>query len=185
MADFRDHRVLCYGYGSLWAFGCGTQPARPLAHDRQWLVDQGVFSGVVITQDYLDTLGLNGPSKKNLLSIIKAICDVGCFCGVLVAFAIGERLGRKKPVTIGTTAMAIGCVLQTSAFSPMQTIVARIVSGIGHGINTATTPVWQSKTSPSISRFKLVVMKIFGFVVVDWINHGLSYVEDPSLGVCH
>jgi hypothetical protein len=36
--------------------------------------DQGVFSGVVITPDYLDTLGLNGSGKTDLLSIITSIC---------------------------------------------------------------------------------------------------------------
>lgn len=126
-------------------------------------------------------LGLNG--KTNLLSIITAIYDVGCFFGALVAFTIGERLGRKKTILIGTTIMAVGCILQTSAFSPAQMIVARVISGIGNGINTATAPVWQTETSQSKWRGKLVVlemmMNIFGFVVVNWINYGLSYVGGP------
>ena len=88
-----------------------------------------------ITQDYLDVLDLNGPTKTNLLSIITSIYDVGCFFGAIVAFTIGERLGRKKTILIGTTIMAVGCILQTSAFSPAQMIVARIISGVGNGMS--------------------------------------------------
>ena len=43
--------------------------------------DQGVFSGVVITQDYLDVHELNGDEKTNLLSIVTSIYAVGCFLG--------------------------------------------------------------------------------------------------------
>lgn len=100
--------------------------------------DQGVFSGVVISQDYLDTLDLNGPSKTNLLAIITSIYDIGCFFGAVVAFTIGERLGRKKTILVGTTVMAVGAVLQVSAFHPAHMIVGRIVGGIGNGMNTST-----------------------------------------------
>lgn len=62
-------------------------------------------------------------------------------------------------------------------------IVGRIVSGVGNGINTATAPVWQTETSQSKWRGKLVMlemmMNIFGFMLVNWINYGLSYVGGP------
>lgn len=91
--------------------------------------DQGVFSGVVITQDYLDVHNLNGPGKTDTLSIITAIYDIGCFLGAIVAFSIGEKLGRKKTIMIGTTIMAIGAALQASSFSVGHMIVGRIVAG--------------------------------------------------------
>jgi len=112
--------------------------------------DQGVFSGVVITKDYLDVLGLNGPSKTNLLSIITAIYDIGCFFGAIIAFTVGERLGRKKTILIGTTTMAVGCILQTSAFSPAHMIVGRIVSGLGNGM----CPARKAKKSKLLSIFR-------------------------------
>ncbi|GLA26508.1 hypothetical protein AnigIFM63326_003668 [Aspergillus niger] len=54
--------------------------------------------GVVVTQDFLDLLDLNGPSKTQVLSTVTAIYDVGCFFGAIIAFSIGERLGRKKSI---------------------------------------------------------------------------------------
>jgi MFS family permease len=91
--------------------------------------DQGVFSGVVITQNYLDVHDLNGPGKTHMLSIVTAIYDIGCFFGAILAFSIGERLGRKKTIMIGTTIMAVGAALQVSSYSVPHMIVGRVVSG--------------------------------------------------------
>ncbi|TGJ86216.1 hypothetical protein E0Z10_g2514 [Xylaria hypoxylon] len=94
-----------------------------------------------------------------------------------------EKLGRRKTIIIGTVIMAIGAVLQTSSFSVPHMIVARIVTGIGNGINTATAPVWQTETSKVHNRGKLVLfelgMNIFGFMLSNWLNYGLSYVGGP------
>ncbi|KAI0427744.1 hexose carrier protein [Xylaria sp. FL1042] len=144
--------------------------------------DQGVFSGVVITQNYLDVHNLNGPEKTNTLSIVTSIYTIGCFLGAVLAFSIGEKLGRRKTIIIGTIIMTIGAILQTSSFSVPHMIVARIVTGIGNGINTATAPVWQTETSKVHNRGKLVLlemaMNIFGFMLSNWVN-GLSYVGGP------
>ena len=67
--------------------------------------------GAVITQDYLETLKLNGDAKTSLLGTATSIYDVGCFVGAIMAFSLGEILGRKKTVFLGTTVMAVGTVL--------------------------------------------------------------------------
>ncbi|KAI1638136.1 general substrate transporter [Biscogniauxia mediterranea] len=143
--------------------------------------DQGVpIGGVVIAQDYLDVHDLNGPNKTNILSIVTSIYTIGCFLGAAVAFSIGERLGRKKTILVGTSVMTVGGILQTSSFSVPHMIVARIITGIGNGINTATAPVWQTETSKVHNRGKLVVfemsMNILGFMLSNWINFGMSFV---------
>ena len=42
----------------------------------------------------------------------------------------GENLGRKKTFIIGVVVMSIGAILQTSAFSVQQMIVARLITGV-------------------------------------------------------
>lgn len=75
--------------------------------------------------------------------------------------------------------MIIGCILQVSAFSPAQMIVARIISGIGNGLNTATAPVWQAETSKASMRGKLVVIEMIcnigGYSLSNWVTYGLSF----------
>ncbi|KAL4897029.1 general substrate transporter [Aspergillus ambiguus] len=142
--------------------------------------DQGVFSGVVITQNFLELHDLVGPTKTKTLSTVTAIYDVGCFLGAIVAFTIGEQLGRKKAILLGTTIMAVGAILQASSFSLPQMFVGRIVLGVGNGINTATAPIWQTETSQVKWRGKLVIfemmMNIAGYCLVNWINYGFSFV---------
>ncbi|KAI0160934.1 general substrate transporter [Hypoxylon sp. FL1284] len=142
--------------------------------------DQGVFSGVVISTDYLDVHNLNGPEHTNVLSIVTSIYTVGCFLGAILAFYIGEIIGRKKTVLVGTSIMTVGAILQTSSFSVPHMIVARIITGIGNGVNTATAPVWQTETSKVHNRGKLVMLEmalnIFGFSLSNWINYGMSFV---------
>ncbi|MCJ1405970.1 hypothetical protein MMC19_000035 [Ptychographa xylographoides] len=145
--------------------------------------DQGVFGGVIVTDDFLNTLGLAGPENTSLLGTVTAIYDVGCFFGACVAFWLGEKLGRKKTILVGTTIMTVGAILQISAYSVAQMITGRVIAGIGNGINTATAPVWQSETSTVKWRGKLVViemiMNIAGFSLSNWMTYGFSYTQGP------
>jgi len=83
----------------------------------------------VITKDFLEVHDLVGPTKTKTLSTVTAIYDVGCFFGAVFAFTIGERLGRKKAILLGTTIMAVGTILQATSFSLEQMFVGRIILG--------------------------------------------------------
>ncbi|KAK9769194.1 putative General substrate transporter [Seiridium cardinale] len=141
--------------------------------------DQGVFGGVIVTPDFLDLLGI--ASDATMQSTVTAIYDVGCFLGAVSVIWIGEPLGRKKTILLGTTIMSIGAVLQIAAFGVPQMIVGRVIAGIGNGMNTSTAPVWQGETSKASWRGKLIViemiMNIFGFMLSNWVTFGLSYAS--------
>ncbi|KAJ5858027.1 hypothetical protein N7455_008921 [Penicillium solitum] len=141
--------------------------------------DQGVFSGVVVTRDFLEVHNLVGPTKTTVLSTVAAIYDIGCFFGAILAFTIGERLGRKKSILLGTVIMAAGTILQASSYSLPQMFIGRIVLGLGNGINTATAPIWQTETAQAKWRGKLVILdlglNVGGYCIVNWINYGLSF----------
>ncbi|RMZ90064.1 hypothetical protein DV736_g2701, partial [Chaetothyriales sp. CBS 134916] len=145
--------------------------------------DQGVFGGVIVTKDFLEVHNLAGDEHTSLLGTVTAIYDVGCFFGAVLAAWLGEAIGRKKSVLVGTTIMTIGAILQISSFSTAQMIVGRIVAGIGNGVNTATAPVWQTETSQLKWRGKLVVieliMNIGGFCLSNWMTFGFSFLGGP------
>lgn len=105
--------------------------------------------------------------NSSLQSTVTAIYDIGCFLGAISTMWLGEWLGRKKSILVGTTIMSVGAVLQIAAFGVPQMIIGRIIAGVGNGINTSTAPVWQGETSKASWRGKLVViemiMNIFGF----------------------
>ncbi|KAK1965475.1 general substrate transporter [Colletotrichum sublineola] len=138
--------------------------------------DQGVFGGVIVTNDFLETMGIVGNDK--LQSAVTAIYDIGCFLGAISTIWIGERWGRKNTILVGTTIMSVGAILQTAAFGLPQMFVGRVIAGIGNGINTSTAPVWQGETSKASWRGKLIViemiMNIFGFSLSNWVTFGFS-----------
>ncbi|KAF9483697.1 general substrate transporter [Pholiota conissans] len=140
--------------------------------------DQGVFGGIIITKDFLHTMG--EPDAK-LQGTIVSLYDIGCFLGAMSTFVFGEGLGRKKTLMTGTAIVSIGAILQTAAFSVPQITVARIITGIGNGINTATAPVWQSETSKPDFRGKLVVFELIiniaGFSLSNWMTYGFSFTS--------
>ncbi|OOF92995.1 hypothetical protein ASPCADRAFT_517225 [Aspergillus carbonarius ITEM 5010] len=133
--------------------------------------DQGVFGGVVVSEDFLKVHDLEGPTKTTTLSTVTAIYDIGCFVGAVMAFTIGERLGRKSAILLGTTIMAVGTLIQTTSYSLPQIIIGRIILGI------------QTETASPQWRGKLVILEmmtnIAGYALVNWINYGLSFRGGP------
>lgn len=83
----------------------------------------------MITKDFLEVHDLVGPTKTKTLSTVTAIYDLGCFFGAIFAFTIGEHLGRKKAILLGTTIMAVGTILQSTSFSLEQMFIGRIILG--------------------------------------------------------
>ena len=79
--------------------------------------------GVVVTPDFLDQLNLN--NNASLISTVTAIYDIGCFLGAILVCAIGDPLGRKKCVLLGTTIMSIGAIIEIASFNVPEMIVGR------------------------------------------------------------
>lgn len=79
----------------------------------------------MVTEDYLTQLNLH--DNSSLLSTITAIYDIGCFFGAIAAVMIGDPLGRKNSILVGTTIMSVGAILQITAFGVPQMIVGRYV----------------------------------------------------------
>ncbi|PBK66485.1 general substrate transporter [Armillaria solidipes] len=140
--------------------------------------DQGVFGGIIVTDDFLEQMGY---PDSSLQGTIVSLYDIGCFLGAIGSFVVGERFGRKKMLMFGVIVMSVGAIIQTASYNVPTIIVSRIITGVGNGINTATAPVWQSETTKPSLRGKVVVlgmiMNIAGYAISNWMTFGLSYVE--------
>lgn len=110
-------------------FGYDQAGKRLLPSSEAYANTHKVFSGVIVTDDFLELHDLVGPEKTRMLSTITAIYDIGCFVGAILAFTIGESLGRTKSILIGTAIMSIGAILMSSSYSLAQMFVGRIVLG--------------------------------------------------------
>jgi len=63
--------------------------------------------------------------------------EIGCLMGALSNLWVGDRLGRRRTIALGGCIMIIGAILQTTSYSYAQLVVARVVTGIGNGLNVS------------------------------------------------
>ncbi|KAI1260419.1 general substrate transporter [Xylariaceae sp. FL1019] len=151
--------------------------------------DQGVTGGVLTMDQFLtvfpeinpdgtDDAGLKSQRSTNQ-GISVAAYNLGCFLGAVISIFVADLLGRKRMIILGTSVMVIGAILQASASTLPQWIVGRIITGLGNGGNTSTVPTWQSETSRSHKRGKLVMIEgalITGGITLSyWIDLGFSF----------
>jgi len=110
---------------------------------------------------------------------------LGCFAGAVLTIFIGDILGRRKMIFLGSAIMVVGAILQTSAFSLAHLIVGRVITGLGNGMNTSTVPTWASETSKSHKRGKMVMIEgamITGGIMVSyWVDFGFSFLEPSTI----
>ncbi|KMQ42207.1 Sugar transporter, conserved site [Trichophyton rubrum] len=128
-------------------------------------------------------------AEKNHRSTIQGISvasyNLGCFVGAIACIWVGDRLGRRKTIWLGSVIMVIGATLQASAFGLPHFIVGRLVTGVGNGLNTSTVPTWQSECSKSHRRGQLVMVEgalITGGICLSyWLDFGFSFLEPSSV----
>ncbi|KAL2006792.1 hypothetical protein VTN00DRAFT_9460 [Thermoascus crustaceus] len=147
--------------------------------------DQGVMGGLLTLGSFTKTFPEIDLTKKGVEGISIASYNVGCFCGAIGCIWIGNMLGRRKTIFLGSTIMIIGATLQTTAFSLSHFIVGRTITGMGNGLNTSTVPTWQSECSKSHRRGQMVMMEgamISGGIALSyWIDFAFSFLDPSSV----
>lgn len=111
------------------------------------------MSGIVVSNYWLSAM--NNPSTL-MVGTVTALYGVGAFFGALFgalcAAFVAEGLGGKRTLLLGAAIVIIGAVLMGSAVERVQSMVARIVTGVGIGYVTSVTPVYQSEISAAAHR---------------------------------
>ncbi|KIK65384.1 hypothetical protein GYMLUDRAFT_38835 [Collybiopsis luxurians FD-317 M1] len=151
--------------------------------------DQGVMSAL-LTADQFEKVfpqvkvDSQHPNHATLQSFLVAIYEVGCLAGALLTLFVGDRFGRKRTIALGCSIMVIGAILQTTSFSYAQMIVARIITGIGNGLNTSTVPAYHAECSPAHQRGSLIMIEgsliTLGIMISYWIDFALFWASGSS-----
>ncbi|PLB53109.1 putative transcription factor TFIIIB complex subunit Brf1 [Aspergillus steynii IBT 23096] len=154
--------------------------AKAESMSRSQSYNQGVFSGIVGNENFLDVV--NHPSAV-LVGFIVSIYNLGCCAGALVAFLTSDPLGFRRIMWQAMAWVMVGAALQASSFSTAQLLVARFVTGIGVGIMTTVVPVYQSELCEARKRGMFVCSQALfvgvGIVLSYWFDYGMSYVDGP------
>lgn len=131
------------------------------------------------------TAATTGPANyATLQSFLVAIYEIGCLIGALANLWVGDYLGRRRTIVVGGVIMIIGAILQTASYGYAQMIVARVVTGLGNGLNTSTVPSYHSELSPASSRGSLIMIEgalIAGGIMLSyWIDFGCFFAGSSS-----
>ena len=106
--------------------------------------------------------------------------EIGCCVGAIATAIIGERLGRRKCIGIGSIFMLAGAGIQAGVSSTGPMIAGRIVSGLGMGFINSTCPVILAEAAPSATRGRFLAAQLsclnFGIFLAYWVGFGFSYV---------
>jgi sugar porter (SP) family MFS transporter len=144
--------------------------------------DQGVFGGILGNPAFNHTFNHPNPTIQGQ---IVSTYDIGCILGAIISIFIGDRWGRRKAIALACLFVIIGGIIQAASFGLPEMIVGRIVAGLGIGLNSATIPMWQSETSKSEHRGKLIavqlVLVIFGIDLTNWVNLGFTYISGNQI----
>ncbi|KAG9228855.1 sugar transporter [Amylocarpus encephaloides] len=155
--------------------------------------DQGVTGGLLTLGSWvsqfpeIDAVNNQNSPDYNHISTMQGITvasyNLGCFLGAVITIFIGDLLGRRKMILLGSAIMVVGAILQASAFHLAHLIIGRIITGLGNGMNTSTVPTWASETSKSHKRGKMVMIEgamITGGIAFSyWLDFAFSYL-DPN-----
>lgn len=77
--------------------------------------------------------GMSSSTASNVQGITVGGYTLGCFFGAVATIWLGNILGRKRTIMVGSTIMVIGAAIQCSSFSLGQLIAARLITGFGNG----------------------------------------------------
>ncbi|GMM27699.1 glucose-inactivated glycerol proton symporter [Martiniozyma asiatica (nom. inval.)] len=148
--------------------------------------DQGLMSGIITAPQFIETFPAVGGESHRATVIQGAVTscyELGCFFGALCAMYFGSKWGRRYLIILGSFIIIIGTLISILPFQghwPLgQFVIARVITGVGNGFNTATIPMYQAELSDPKYRGRLVNLEgsfvAVGTLIAYWIDFGLSY----------
>ncbi|KAK8133779.1 hypothetical protein PG984_005791, partial [Apiospora sp. TS-2023a] len=144
---------------------------------------QGVFAGVLVSQDFQRLFPQT--SNASISGIVTSCFLLGAFFGAIVAFILGDKLGRKRTIALGHTLNLVGAVLQFTSWHLPQLILGRVVNGVGMGMTSTISPVYLAECARSHLRGRLLVVgassNVSCFCLANWISYGM-YFHDHGAG---
>ena len=110
---------------------------------------------------------------------------IGSICGVAVAGAMSDKLGRKRTMLISAALFSISAIGCAVCGNFDQLVIYRIIGGVGIGIVSIVSPIYISEVSPAkvrgtlVSLYQLAVT--MGFLLAYMANWMIDSGIDPAL----
>lgn len=131
-----------------------------------------------IDQSLMSGANLFMPSALNLtenqVSLVNSGLALGGMAGSLTLSPINELLGRRKAIMVSCLLYTIGAALEAGAMNFGVMISARLVLGVGIGIEVATVPIYVAETVPRKHRGNLVSLYQFNITLGEVLGYAVA-----------
>jgi len=91
-------------------------------------------------------------SKSIRESIITPMFTFGCVFGSILAMSLMDRIGRTKPLALGSFIYTIGSLIQTFSNNIFVFCLGRFINGIACGTTMVVSPVYIAEITPKNRR---------------------------------
>lgn len=155
----------------------------------------GLLSG--IDQSLISGANLYMPSSLNLntsqVSLVSSGVPLGAIGGALMLGPVNEAFGRKMAILISLVLYTIGAALEAGAINFGMIVAARVILGLGLGLEGGTVPVYVAESVErkyrgnlvSLYQFNIALGEVLGYVVaaifVNVKSGGWRYMLGSSL----
>lgn len=123
--------------------------------------DTGTIGGIIVMEDWLKNFGSFDSSTgkyyipTNDQSLVVSILSAGTFFGALLAFPMGDIVGRKWGIIASCAIFSLGVGLQLDT-KWATFVIGRVIAGFGVGLVSCLVPMYQSECSPKSIRGLIV-----------------------------
>ena len=130
-------------------------------------LDQSLISGANLFLP--DDLGFS----VRQVSLVNSGLPLGAVAGAVVLSPANEILGRRGAIILATILYTLGAALEASAINYAMMVIARLIVGVGVGIETGTVPIYVAESVErrlrgnlvSLYQFNIALGEVLGFVV--------------------
>ena len=97
---------------------------------------------------------------------------------------MGDRIGRKRTIQLGSLIALVGCTLQAAARNAAMLIAGRFIAGMAIGVLSMIVPLYQAEISPPHARGLLTGFTqqgiAFGFFIANWVGYGCQFLDSDA-----
>lgn len=111
-----------------------------------------------------------------------AILEIGALFSSFEAGKVGDRIGRRKTIRLGSFIFLVGGLIQTFSVNIINLGGGRLISGVAIGFLTTIIPCYQLEISPPDDRGFYACLEftgnIIGYSSSIWVDYGFSFLEN-------
>lgn len=139
--------------------------------------DGSMLNGLQIIESWQDAMG---KPKGTRLGTITSGTRYGQLAALIICAPLIQRLGRRKPIAIGSALVLVGVALQTAAVNYDMFVIARLLIGFGNTIQNTACPILASELAHPFQRTQIIGIQnttgSLGQIMAAWITYGAAFI---------